>query len=569
MSDQLNHLKNLSNNSPQNTQDTDNYETDQEQNSNFDTFNKNSIPLEILKPRSTYESIDTKKEVEFENVELGANNNNFDQTSSGYGASSFGEIDMESNQVEKTIKQMSTFPPTNQSFEESFVAPAIAFGFDQNQDRTKQKTQNPKINRSSILAQIAGFINPLFTLENLIFVAVCLIAFRVRLSFFPFISGDYGTFLKPWMEKIESGGFAAFKEAFYNYTPLYVYVLGIGVALKANFLFWVKIVSVFFDFVLSYFVAKIVAIKHPRAFKLAFMTTLVLPATLFNGSMWGQCDSIYGSFVVGSLYFLLKSKYFKSAFLFALSLCLKLQGVFFAPVFLILIVTKNLPKKFLLTVPALFVGLYLLMIFPISQGFIFGSDARPLFDSTEIRNGELVTVKTDGLLTIYSSQGKAYGNLVMGAVPNMYQWISNDKYEYFYQAGLGVALVAILLLAYYFLYNKIENVDNDVIVKLSLLSVMLVPYLLPKMHERYFFLAEIMAIVYSFWFPRKFWVGIIVSIVSMSVYISGVISGNMPEFMTREYTALWMLGIIVYVFYDLIQGLRQDKIDEELLEIKI
>ncbi len=408
--------------------------------------------------------------------------------------------------------------------------------------------------------KLGNLIKRLFTFENTIFLIVCLVAFRVRLSFFPFISGDYGTFLKPWMEKIDNEGFSAFKEAFFNYTPFYVYILGLGVALKVNFLFWVKIVSVFFDFVLSYFVAKIIAIKHPKVFKLTFMTTLMLPAMIFNGSMWGQCDSVYGSFVVASLYFLLVNKFFKAAFFFAFSLCLKLQGIFFAPVFLILIITKNLPKKFILTIGALFVTIYLITILPISQNVIFGSDARPLFDTTtEIRNGIVTPVsKTDGLLTIYFGQSKAYGNLVMGGVPSVYQWISNDKYEYFYQAGLGVALIAILLVAYYFVYNKIENIDNDTIIKISLLSVLIVPFLLPKMHERYFFLADIIAIIYSFWFPKKFWVGVIVSVISLSVYISGLIGGNIPQFLSREFDVLWIFGIIVYVFYDLVKGLKKE-----------
>jgi Gpi18-like mannosyltransferase len=577
MSNLLNDLKTTTQNSNQKIKEENKFTQAQNQNdyNNYDYSIQNNQSHEVLKPKTIFNQGEESEIVEIENPELQTNNNYFEETNSGYGFTNFGQDSTHMQDTNRIVTESPSFPHSNEAFEEKFKAQTfippilpteIKASFDLDENESKIEIRPKNIN--NYFSELGSLLKPLFKLENIIFVAVCLIAFRIRLSFFPYISGDYGTFLKPWMEKIDTDGFSAFKEAFFNYTPLYVYILGIGVALKVNFLFWVKIVSVFFDFVLSYFVAKIVEIKYPKLFKLVFMVTLMLPATIFNGSMWGQCDSIYGSFVVASLYFLLKNDHFKSAFFFALSLCLKLQGVFFAPVFLILIITKNLPKKFILTVSTLFVVLYLLMIFPISQNFIFGSDARPLLDSTsEIKNGVVVPVsKTDGLLTIYTSQSKAYSNLVMGGIPNVYQWISNDKYEYFYQAGLGIALVGVLLVAYYFVNNKITNLDNDAIIKLSLLSVLIVPYLLPKMHERYMFLADILAITYSFWFPKKFWVGVIVSIISLSVYISGVIGGNIPQILNREFAALWILGIIVYVFYDLIKGLKKDKVKKEFLE---
>ena len=569
----LNDLKIISKNSPQ-PDIKNNFEQSPEHNQ-YDYYDYSILPTEpqeILKPATTYDKSEYNLPVEIENFELKSNDNTnqySDEPNTGYGYNNFGTVE---SQSEQTIRLQ-----TKNRFEED-LEPEIKtdniLPMDSShdfilQEPHKEPEQTEIVKKQGYFTKLHNLIRPLFTLENTIFLIVCVVALRVRLSFFPYVSGDYGTFLKPWMEKIDKEGFVAFKEAFFNYTPLYVYVLGIGVALKINYLFWVKIVSVFFDFIMAYFVAKIAVIKYPEAFKLAFMVTLMLPAMIFNGSMWGQCDSIYGSLVIASLYFILTNSYFKSAFFFALSLCLKLQGIFFAPVFAILILTKNLPKKLTLTFSALFVALYLLMVLPISQNIIFGSDARPLLDTTnEIKDGVTVPVsKTDGLLTIYLGQSKAYGNLVMGGVPNVYQWISNDKYEYFYQAGLGIVLIAIMLIAYYFVHNKITNLDNDTIIKLSLLSVLIVPYLLPKMHERYFFLADIMSVLYSFWFPKKFLVGAIVSIISLSVYISGVIGGNIPQILSREFDALWIFGIIVYVFYDMIKGLRKDTTIKKSIEV--
>jgi Gpi18-like mannosyltransferase len=416
--------------------------------------------------------------------------------------------------------------------------------------------------------ELGAFLKNIFCLENLIFGIVILLTLRIRFAFFPFQTNDYNSFLKPWMQYIvDHGGFEAFRVKFYDYTPFYVYLLWIGTELQANYLYWIKGISVLFDFVMAYYIGKIVAIKYPKVFKMAFLVTLMAPAVVFNGSLWGQVDVMYSSMVMACLYYILTNKHIKAALFFALGLCLKLQSLFFAPVFLWLIVTKNIPKKFIITLVALFVGLYLVMILPISQGVIFQNNpldstknARPLFDSTfSIING----VKTetpdtrDGLLTIYPNQPKNYSHIVMGPASSMYQWVDDKNYEYFYQNGLTIAIVVVLILAYYLVSNKIVNVDNDVIIKLALISTLAVPFLLPKMHERYFFLADVMALVYAFWFPKKFWVGVAIAFISFTVYIQAVIGGNIPEIFQQQYNALWVMLILIYLIYDLIKGLRE------------
>jgi Gpi18-like mannosyltransferase len=438
----------------------------------------------------------------------------------------------------------------------------------ENEDSEEIDESEPKVNPiGNYFIELAAFLSPVFKLENIIFVLICLLALRIRLAFFPFQTNDYNSFLKPWMQYIvDNGGFEAFRVKFYDYTPFYVYLLWIGTELKVNYLFWIKAISVLFDFVMAYYIGKIVAIKYPKVFKMAFLVTLMAPAVIFNGSLWGQVDVMYSSMVMACLYYILTNKQIKAAFFFAIGLCLKLQSMFFAPVFLWLMVTKNIPKKFVVTLTALFIGLYLIMILPISQGVIFQNNpldstknARGLFDSTStIVNGVKTEVKDtrDGLLSIYLNQPKNYSHIVMGPASSMYQWVDDKNYEYFYQNGLTIAIVVILILAYYLVSNKIINVDNDVIVKMALISTLAVPFLLPKMHERYFFLADVMALVYAFWFPKKFWVGVAIAFISFTVYIQAVIGGNIPEIFQQQYNALWVMLILVYLIYDLIKGLR-------------
>jgi Gpi18-like mannosyltransferase len=55
-------------------------------------------------------------------------------------------------------------------------------------------------------------------------------------------------------------------------------------------------------------------------------------------------------------------------------------------------------------------------------------------------------------------------------------------------------------------------------IQLALISVLVVPYLLPKMHERYFFAADVISIIFGFYYPRYFFVPIIINLVSLFSY---------------------------------------------------
>jgi Gpi18-like mannosyltransferase len=59
------------------------------------------------------------------------------------------------------------------------------------------------------------------------------------------------------------------------------------------------------------------------------------------------------------------------------------------------------------------------------------------------------------------------------------------------------------------------------------------------MHDRYFYPADILSIVYGFYFPRHFWVPIVTIMVSLFTYIS--------YFFEREPVPLPLLAVILLV----------------------
>jgi Gpi18-like mannosyltransferase len=401
------------------------------------------------------------------------------------------------------------------------------------------------VEKSVLWSNFMALVDRTVTAENIIFVLLVGLTLAFRNVFVPFLSGDVTNFLSPWMNHIiENGGFAAFKDKFYDYSPAYVYILGVGAIFNINQIIWIKGISIFFDFVAAGTIAKIVHLKNPGLWKYAFLTTLMFPSVLFNSSMWGQCDVIYSTFCLISLFFILTQKYIRSFFLFAIAISFKFQAVFFAPVFWFLFLFKNIKAKALALLGGVIALVYSISITP---AYLAG---RPLLDNPG---------QGDGLLTIYLNQGKVYGGLVMGSIPNLYQWIDNSKYDYFYPAGVILTLFIVGILSLALVKQKKVILSNDNVVRLAFLTTLMLPYFLPKMHERYMFLAELISLVYVFWFPKRFWVGIVMGLISYSIYIRHIIGGNVPIFLEPMNNSITLLALMSFLLWEILQSFKNVK----------
>jgi Gpi18-like mannosyltransferase len=62
------------------------------------------------------------------------------------------------------------------------------------------------------------------------------------------------------------------------------------------------------------------------------------------------------------------------------------------------------------------------------------------------------------------------------------------------------------------------RLDAEMVLRLCMLSVLMTPFFLPKMHDRFFFVADVTAIAYAFYFPRQYPVAIMISFASFFAY---------------------------------------------------
>lgn len=333
-------------------------------------------------------------------------------------------------------------------------------------------------------------------------VLVLIAAAAVRYPLIPFESMDLVTFVS-WYNVIARSGVTSVQS---DYNVLYLYLFAAVAALLPDLhaAIAVKLIPLVFDCALAFAVYKCVAVKYRTPagggggskggqvipFS-AGAATLLAPTVVFNGSLWGQCDAVYTTFLVACLYFLLVGRRAWALAAFGLAFSFKLQAMFLAPLFVWLVVKRACGWRHLLIVPAV----YLATLVP---AWLAG---RPLWD----------------LLTVYFFQVQKAGlGLLSRGLPNLYVWVPDSFYQWW---PLGVVMttgaVALVALA---IHRSAAKVTGDLLVLLATYSVLAMPYILPKMHNRYFFAADVFTIVLAFWLPRYWFLPIVVGLVSLYCY---------------------------------------------------
>ncbi|MGP4005850.1 glycosyltransferase 87 family protein [Streptomyces sp. 4N124] len=326
--------------------------------------------------------------------------------------------------------------------------------------------------------------------------AATMLAVVVRVAMFDHESTDYKFFVKDWYEFISAhGGFGALKYSFADYNVPYLYLIAALTYLPIPALIGVKIISVVFDLVLAYFTYRIVALRHTgrRLPALAAVIVLFLPTVGTNSGMWGQADSIYAAFGLGGVYFLLRRRPWPAGLFFGLSLAFKLQAVFLFPLLLVLALRRWIPWRVLLAVP----GVVLLLDVP----------------------ALLVGAPIGRLLSVYADQTSSYTQLSLLA-PSIYQFLpASADAEVIRPIGIAVTGLVILGLCVGVWLSRVRLTTARVVL-MGAASAVLVPFLLPSMHERYFYLAEVLTVIAAFYLPRRLWyVPVLVQVASFLAYL--------------------------------------------------
>ena len=321
------------------------------------------------------------------------------------------------------------------------------------------------------------------------------LALVIRASLLDFESGDYLTFLAPWTQFFrDNGGFAALRYSLGNYNPPYMYFLALFSYFDISELYLIKLLSVLFDVLLAWACMKLLGLYTGSRAKLlgVFLAVLFLPTVVINGAYWAQCDSIYAFFGIYALYLGLRGRGCASMVSLAACLAFKLQAVFIIPVFFILLLAKKLRWRQLLVFPAA----YIVFMLP---ALLAG---RPFVET----------------MTLYFAQAGTVGDAMNYNAPSltsMFQWSGNTKS---WSTLLIAAAFALVLASYAVAAVKRRELDDTVFLGFALLLAMGIPYLLPHMHDRYFFISGVLALVLAFRDRRFFPIPLLAELASLHCY---------------------------------------------------
>ena len=120
------------------------------------------------------------------------------------------------------------------------------------------------------------------------------------------------------------------------------------------------------------------------------------------------------------------------------------------------------------------------------------------------------------MLSIYLRQADVHPLLSMN-FSNLYVWIPNTYYD-LWPLGLGLAACVVMLLVA-IVYKSSVKITAELTILLAAYSVIVVPYILPKMHDRFYFPADVIAIILAFYLPRYWYAPVVVGTVSSFLYL--------------------------------------------------
>ena len=335
--------------------------------------------------------------------------------------------------------------------------------------------------------------------------------------------------LEKWYDYVYRHGFAGLaNETFSNYPPAYLYLLW----LSTLFSKWVgplaaiKLIPTAFDFLSAYviFLLARTKLKSDAPYLLASIFFL-LPTVMLNSTAWGQIDGMYTSFLLLCVYFLLQKNSFWALVMFGVAFSVKAQAIFLLPFLGIMFLRGLIRWHHFFLVPVV----YLLLAIPAA----------------------LVGRSWASIITLYVGQAGQFEALSKNA-PNPYIFIPNIYYHPVLEIGLGIFLVSMAVWAW-INWKAQPPVTSRQLILSALTSAALVPFLLPKMHDRYFYPADVFSFAAAVLLPELWFLPILFQLASGITY-TVFLFGTPPVLVGL--TAILMTALVVFVVMMQVKALK-------------
>ena len=319
------------------------------------------------------------------------------------------------------------------------------------------------------------------TLDSKFTCAILFLALtKIKMSLWPVETLDTRVYFLPWLDFIHTHGhWFALKYPIGQYFPIYLYLLAATSYLEKFIspLGQIKLIPLVFDLfasIMAYRITKQLesedGVDLPTSIRptIAFFAVFALPSLLIDGALWGQCDSILVSFLLATVFYLLRQSPVRAAICFGLALSFKIQAIFLGPFLLALLLRRRLRIWHALVVPVV----WFLSVVPI---LLLGRDLHSVLD-------------------IFSVQSQEYNTLAMN-VAN--PWCLYARFHHGYPVGLALGLVLTSLAtgALTYVGYRHKELGGTWIFLFATTTLIVMPYVMPKMHDRYFLAGQVFLVI--------------------------------------------------------------------------
>lgn len=335
--------------------------------------------------------------------------------------------------------------------------------------------------------------------QELFVALITLFAILFRYLLRSYESPDFKVFLSSWCEYLEHNGrFMAIPGIDSDYNVSYLYILSILTYLPHSYLLKIKLVSCTFDVLCAALVGLLLksirkSDKNDLVPLISYTIVLFLPTVVMNSAVWAQCDSIYTTFVMLSIFSLVKEKYSLSFVFLGIALAFKLQTIFILPLFIYLYFKS---KKFSFLNFFIIIFINIIVYLP---SFFLGKSFKQIFSA-------------------YTTQTQEYQSTTLN-FPNIYNLLPQN-YQLLSKPGIILTCAIVLTILFILIYSKDFEITTERIFDFSLLFIIVCTCFLPAMHERYGYMADILAVIYLFQHKKRFYIPLGIWALNSSFYIS-------------------------------------------------
>ncbi|MBO4823189.1 MAG: hypothetical protein J5580_01320 [Clostridia bacterium] len=320
--------------------------------------------------------------------------------------------------------------------------------------------------------------------------------FLVSIWLINYESYDWCVFLKAWCGEYQN---MTWGESLRNittisdYTPFYNYFLIIFSHLfdLQGCLYAIKYLTFLFSIAMAVVMEFIICtIKQSKFSYLHLACFLILPPILLESNVWAQCDTIYTTFALLAFYFALKHRSVLCFISLGLSFAIKLQFLFIVPIIFIMLLIRDKDGHKYLSWKWIWLALCMYAI-----NFL------PLFTGANLID----------LLKVYFLQIGSQRMLSLNCmnIPFLFENLLQSSYSdqtylvlviIFSIIGIAATMALLILVLRAHHRRCLTAVD---LVRYALCFAMVMVYFMPKMHDRYFFIAFVLSIIWAIVEPSK------------------------------------------------------------------